>query len=90
MSLNSSNKTLCSYFWKQIAVSSSGEITPCCRYIDDKAIGNINNNLEEQLNSESYKTLRRKNLKGERIEGCKTFVNKVPSFLLQILENSDN
>ena len=70
------NKTICPKAWKELAISPTGLITPCCVYeepLGDEE-GNYFHILKDKLvdvwNSKAMRDIRLKMLAGEKISGC--------------------
>jgi len=71
-----SNKSFCALPWVHIATAPNGDIKPCCISLDtiNKSDGTPFNlgydNLNQILNSDSYKELRKNMIEGNQIPGC--------------------
>ena len=70
------NKSFCLAPWTHLYVDPDGTAKPCCVYrntnLTSSDYGNINDygTVKELMNSDGYKNLRKKFLKGERDDGC--------------------
>jgi organic radical activating enzyme len=70
------NKSFCALPWMHIATAPNGDIKPCCISLDtiNKSDGTPFNlghdNLNQILNSDSYKELRKNMIEGNHIQGC--------------------
>lgn len=70
-------KTLCLFAWNQMHVTPIGVVKPCCIFDgslkneDQKSIRVNDNEIEHIWNSEAFRDLRLKMLRGEEIPGCK-------------------
>lgn len=70
------NNSFCALPWVHIATAPNGDIKPCCISLDtiNKSDGTPFNlgydNLNEILNSTSYKELRKNMIEGNHIQGC--------------------
>lgn len=67
------NKTFCVFPFLHLYVSSSGDVLLCCVFSNhnefQEKLGNINDNsIEEILNGEQYKEIRRKMINGKLIK----------------------
>lgn len=61
---------ICPLPWKQVQVSTLGNVSPCCIWTG-KIAGNLNeNSLEDIWNGYTFKKLRRDMLHGKKPEGC--------------------
>jgi len=61
--------TLCPMPWSHIEVSSSGEVRPCCVYIDSVDHAK-HNSLDHAFNNNKFQTLRQDLLSGKKPDGC--------------------
>ena len=88
------NKSFCVLPFLHLYVSSSGDVFLCCIFSNhnefQEKLGNINDNsIEEILNGEQYKEIRRKMINGELIKGCEYCYNYEKSSD-QSIRNSSN
>lgn len=60
--------TICSAFWKHTNIRPGGRVYPCCRF--KFPIDVTDGDIENVLNSNSYKMLRNRSLNNEKIVGC--------------------
>lgn len=68
--LETSECTVCPLPWKQVQVSTLGNVSPCCIWTG-KPAGNLKEkSLKEIWNGFTYKKLRRDMLQGKKPEGC--------------------
>jgi sulfatase maturation enzyme AslB (radical SAM superfamily) len=67
-----SKKSFCAYLWHHLCVRKDDLVKPCCRFIDTDSDFSKTTAmpLSHTLNSEEFRTLRKKSLKGELINGC--------------------
>ena len=63
------SNTLCPMPWRHVEVSSSGEVRPCCVYVD--SVDHVkHNSLGHAFNNTKFQTLRQDLLSGRRPSGC--------------------
>jgi MoaA/NifB/PqqE/SkfB family radical SAM enzyme len=61
--------TLCPMPWRHVEVSSSGEVRPCCVYVD--SVDHVrHNSLNHAFNNTKFQTLRQDLLSGNKPSGC--------------------
>ena len=61
--------TLCPMPWRNVEVSSSGEVRPCCVYVD--SVDHVrHSSLSHAFNNTKFQTLRQDLLSGKRPSGC--------------------
>lgn len=68
------SNTFCILPWTHVCVSTAGHVIPCCRYQAPKpnvSLDMLNDKGIQVLNTEDYKQIRTKMLKGEKIDQCK-------------------
>lgn len=69
--LETQNSTVCPLPWKQVQVSTTGNVSPCCIWTG-KPAGNLKSqSLESIWNGYTYRKLRRDLLQGKKPDGCK-------------------
>ena len=77
MKNSSYSKTFCPRPWVELAVSTTGTLTPCCVFErpilrEGEDIAAIwNTKLQDVWNGKHWKTIRQKMLKGKEVAGCK-------------------
>ena len=69
-------ENFCSAPWNGVFVRPDGEVGPCCRYefsSESESYGNLNDNaLSEILDSENFRSVKRKFLNNEKLSSCNT------------------
>ena len=63
------SKTLCPMPWRNVEISTTGEIRPCCVYLD--SVDHVkNNSLSAAFNNDKFHALRQELLNGNKPSGC--------------------
>lgn len=70
---DSDRDTFCIYPWIHMFVDTNGAVWPCCQAKSNDPLGNVQkDSIKDIWNSESYKQMRLKMLKGEKCNECTT------------------